>query len=67
MNSITFDQYLSFQMQAAAVAHGNIPEAIANNAKLVVDKVLELNNTRVVQFESATELFKRSELFEKKE
>jgi hypothetical protein len=48
-------------MQAAAVAHGNIPEAIANNAKLVVDKVLELNNTVVVQFESATELFKKEE------
>jgi hypothetical protein len=60
-NTITFEQYLAFQMQAAAVAHGNIPEAIAGNAKLVVDKVLELNNTRVVQFESATKLFKKEE------
>lgn len=61
MNLINFEKYIEYQMQAAAVIHGNIPEEIAKRAKAIVDKVLEINNTRVCQFESATKLFKREE------
>jgi hypothetical protein len=61
MNTITFEQYLAFQMRAAAIVHGTMPDAIAAHAKAIVDKVLELNNTKVVQFESATKLFEKKE------
>jgi hypothetical protein len=64
MNLITFEEYLEYQMRVAACISSNLPDYIADKSKAIVDKILELNNTKVSQHEPATSFFKPIKLEE---
>lgn len=61
MNRINFEKYLEMQVRVAACVNSNLPDYIADKSKAIVDKILELNNTKVSQHEPATKLFKKEE------